>query len=69
MQKKYGNCQNFDCIYCPERNIGMMKDLISKMTVRPNIPSDLTEGLIIGIEVSELICSKCKSFRQIDSKR
>ena len=67
--QEYWNCKNFDSIYCPERNIEMMKDLISKTIIRPDIPNDLTEGFMIGDKVSEVICSKCESYRQLVSKR
>jgi hypothetical protein len=69
MQKDYDNCKSFDSIYCPQRNTEMMKDLIFKTTIMPDIPTDLNEGLMIADKVNELICSKCDSFSQIASKR
>jgi len=69
MQKEYVNCKNFDTIYCPEKNEEMMKELISKTTLRPDMLTDITEGLMIGHKVNELICSKCKSFKEISFKR
>ena len=64
MQKKYGNCKNFDTIYCPEKNKEMMKELVSKTTIMPDIKTDLSEGLMIGDKVNELLCSNCKSFKE-----
>lgn len=64
MEKEYGSCNKFDTIYCPEKNNEMMRELISKTTLSPNIKIDLTEGLLIGDKVNEVLCSNCSSFRE-----
>jgi len=63
MKKEYGKCKNFDTFYCPEKNKEMMKELISKTTLQPDIRVDLTEGLMIGEKVNETTCSNCMSFK------
>jgi len=64
MQKKYENCKYFGNINCPEKNNAMMKDVISKTPPLPIIPTDNTEGFMIGIKVNQLLCSTCKSFKK-----